>query len=150
MILALNSRTPSSNILCATPIVSTYFGPSSSYTVGTERQLSVRTQLISQRLTAAFCAFAKPWSKCGKHKQPIDGIYESKRRFSVNLTRKNSKKNILMRAESNNARREVWIQMDISKSAQVYPNAQRALQRFQEKKNKSLSSLNGIYNKNQV
>lgn len=43
-----------------------------------------------------------------------------------------------MRVESNKAKGQLWIQMDLSKSAQVYPKAQRALQILQKGKNKCI------------
>ncbi len=41
-----------------------------------------------------------------------------------------------MLVEPDNAKTEPWIQMDLSKCAQVYPEAQGALQRLQERKRK--------------
>lgn len=64
--VVLYSKAPSSNTPCPTPMLSTYSGPSNSHTVDTEKQLSVSAQLSSQRLSAAFCAFAKPWSIFGR------------------------------------------------------------------------------------
>lgn len=64
--MALNSKAHSSNTPCPTPLVSTYYDPSTSHTVDTEAQLSVSAQLNSQALFAAFWAFGKPLSIFGR------------------------------------------------------------------------------------
>ncbi len=132
--MALNSKAHSSNTPCHTPMVSTYSGPCSSHTVDTERQLSVRVQLKSQTLSVPFVLLPSPGASLGGYRYSIGGIYESKRPFSCGLYQRNRRKIILTCVKSNQVKRELWIQMDLSKSAQVCPKAQKALQRLQEKK----------------